>query len=135
MKATVLSARKYSTRLKVTIQSTGRLGFTDETAKRFKFGESTRYIKFVKDEDTGDLYLILCEEDDDAFVVRKSGQYFYLQTTMLFDELGYRYKEQTIMFDLSRSDEYDADLGGECYRMVKRITSKKPDVSNTENDE
>jgi len=127
MKAQILSAKKYNRRLKVTIQSSGKLGFTDETAKEFHLSEESSYIKFILDEDNpGDLYLSLSREyDEDAFKVCKAGKYYYLATALMFTEMGFNYKENTIIFDLSRDSRYDAEFGGEVYRMYKRTLSKK----------
>jgi len=127
MKVKVLSAKKYCRKLKVTIQSSGKLGFTEETANAFKLYDDTSYIKFVADEDNpGDLYLSLSKiYDEDAFKVCKAGKYYYLQTTLLFNEMGLNYKDNTIIFDLSRESNYDLELGGEVYRMYKRMLTKK----------
>lgn len=127
MKAQILSAKKYNKKLKVTIQSSGKLGFTDETAKAFNLSEKASFIKFILDEENpDDLYLSLSTTyDEDAFKVCKAGDYFYLPTTLLFNEMGYNYKEYTIIFDLSRYSQYDEEFGGEVYRMFKREKSKK----------
>jgi len=127
MKAQILSAKKYNRKLKVTIQSSGKLGFTEETANAFKLSEGASFIKFITDEDNpGDLYMSLVKDyDEDAFKVCKAGKYFYLPTTLLFNEMGLNFKDCTIIFDLSREPQYDVELGGEVYRMYKRILSKK----------
>ncbi len=120
------SARQYSAKLKVTIQSSGKLGFTDETAKELNLSSQT-YIKLGVDEnEPEDMYLVVLREaDEDAFKVCKSGDYYYLPTTLLFMSLGYDYKNRTIMFDLTRSSEFDDEYGGTVYKLNKRESDKK----------
>lgn len=120
------SAKQYSAKLKVTIQSSGKLGFTDETAKELKLSTQT-YIKIGVDEnEPTDMYLVVLQEaDEDAFRVCKSGDYYYLPTTLLFMSLGYDYKNKTIMFDLTRSSEFDDEFGGNVYKLNKRESDKK----------
>lgn len=120
------SARQYSAKLKVTIQSTGKLGFTDDTAKELELSSQT-YIKLGADENDPDVMymVVLSEVDEDAFKVCKAGDYFYLPTSVLFMALGYDFKNKTIIFDLTRSSDYDADFGGKVYKLNKRESDKK----------
>ena len=116
----ILSAKKFQVKLKATIQSSGRLGFTDETAKTLRL-EAGVPMKFAYDDAVGVLYLArLQERDDDAFEVRKSGDYFYLSTRSLFDTLGYDYRTRSIIFDFARAATLDDLLGGEAYKLCKR---------------
>lgn len=126
MGVTFFSARKYNTKLKVTIQSTGKLGFTDETAKELQLA-SGKCIKLGSDEKGVELlYLVVVNgADEDAFRVCKAGDYFYLQTTMLFQSLNYDYKNKTVMFDMARAQELDEELGGEVYKLTKREIIKR----------
>ena len=120
------SARQYGAKFKATIQSTGKLGFTEDTAK--ELGLSTQcYIKIGADEsDTDVMYLVvLSGTDDDAFKVCKAGDYFYLPTTTLFLSLGFDYRRKTIIFDLTRACGLDDALGGKVYRMNKRESERK----------
>lgn len=120
------SAKQYSAKLKVTIQSTGKLGFTDDTAKELDLSPQT-YIKLGADESNPDvMYLVVLPiANDDAFKVCKAGNYFYLPTTMLFLSLGYDFRNKTIIFDLTRSAEFDEEFGGKVYKLNKRESDKK----------
>jgi hypothetical protein len=122
----IYSAKQYSTKLKVTIQSSGKLGFTEETAKELDLSPQT-YIKIGADENDSDvMYLIVYDHyDEEAFKVCKTGEYYYLPTTVLFMSLGYNFKDKTIIFDLTRCNEYDEDLGGKVYKLNKRESDKK----------
>lgn len=120
------SARKYTIKLKATIQSTGKLGFTDETAKELELSTQT-YIKLGSDESEPDvMYLVvLRQSDDDAFKVCKAGNYYYLPTTFLFLSLGYDFRNKTIIFDMVRSSEFDEEFGGKVYKLNKREIIRK----------
>lgn len=120
MALTTLSARRFQTKLKATIQSSGRLGFTDRTAKELQLEKGSR-LKFLMDDESKALFLVkVAQEDEDAFDVKLSGSYFYVTTKLLFDELGYDYKNRNIMFDLVRRPMMDEETGGETYKMNAR---------------
>ena len=122
----VLSAQQYGKKLKATIQSTGKLGFTESTAEEFELDKPC-WMKVAADDEVDELlYLILVrEEDKDAFQVCKSGEYYYLPTKYLFDALGYDYEKKKIMFDIVRVSELDHELGGTVYRMKRRYGKGK----------
>ena len=86
MAITILSAKEYGKKLKATIQASGKLGFTEQTAEELRLGEDNVGIKFGKDGEK--LYLIRVGScDEDAFKVKKSGMYVYVSTKELFDRL------------------------------------------------
>ena len=123
----ILSVKQFSNNLKVTIQGTGKLNFSDETARILGLKEGT-LVKFAMDEEDDDaLYMVLSslENDEDAFKVRKSGSYFYVPTKMLFDALGLDYKGKAILYDLVRNQSKDAELEGMAFRMTLRDSKKK----------
>ena len=92
----ILSAKKFQMKLKATIQASGRLGFTDETAKALHL-EAGVPIKFARDDEKDVLYLARVQEsDEDSFEVKKSGDYYYLATRSLFDTLGIEYRTHSV---------------------------------------
>ena len=120
MSITILSAKKFATTLKATIHKTGRLGFTDETAKALDF-KSGKFAKFAQDDENKSLYLIINSEgSEDAFSVRESSGYYYVSTKVMFDTLGFEYETGNIMFDLVRQPSLDNDLQGQVYFMKQR---------------
>jgi hypothetical protein len=130
----ILSAKKFATTLKVTIHRTGRLGFTDETAKALDL-KSGKFAKFAQDDETKSLYLIINNEaSEDAFSVRETSGYFYVSTKVLFDTLGFYYENGNIMFDLIRQPSLDDDLQGLVYfmkqRPIKNTKEKKKDITS-----
>lgn len=121
----VFSAKQYSTKLKCTIQNTGKLGFTSGTAKVLQLTPES-YVKIAADDEQNMLYLIVCDgADEDGFQVDFISNYYSLPTTVLFNELGIDYKNYTVMYDLSREASLDAEAGGTVYKMAKRVNEKK----------
>lgn len=125
MSITILSAKQFATKLKATIQATGRLGFTSETATALDF-KSGKFAKFAKDDENDSLYLIIINEgNEDAFSIRESSGYYYVPTKVMFDTLGFDYENNTIMFDLVRQPSLDNDLQGQVYFMKQRQHKNK----------
>lgn len=123
---TIIKTRDFNVKLKATIHSSGRLGFTADTAIALSLS-SFSFAKFARDdEDDQALYLIItAKEDEDSFKVTKSGSYYYLPTTLMFESFGYDYKKYNIMFDLIRKSNLDELLGGQVYKLNKRIVARK----------
>ena len=120
MTITILSAKQFAIKLKATIQASGRLGFTAETATALDL-KSGKFAKFAKDDENNELYLIIINEgSEDAFSIRESSGYFYVPTKVMFDTLGYDYENGNVMFDLVRQPSLDNDLQGQVYRMKQR---------------
>lgn len=125
MAISVISAKQFVQKLKVTIQSSGRLGFTGETGDHLRLQEKAG-VKFAKDDEKNVLYLIIIDTRSvDAFEFRSSGRYFYAETSRMFDYLGYDYSKGNIIFDLVRQDHLDEQLGGEVYMMKPRKKRKE----------
>lgn len=123
----LLSVRDYSAKLRLTVQSTGKLCFTEETARTLAVVEKMP-VRFSLDEeaDGGQLYMtIASEKDADAFLVRKSGKTLYLPTSGLLDGLGIDYKSNAVSFQLIRATELDEELKGTTYRMKKAVAQRK----------
>lgn len=117
-----ISAKEFVANLKATIHTTGKLGFTAATAKILGFGENS-CVLFVEDaEDKNTLYLVNTKGDDeDAFPVRKTGEYYYVNAKALFDKLGMDYIKNTIIFDMVRIDEEEYEV----YKLKKRQMLRK----------
>lgn len=121
----ILSAKKFNVKLKATIQATGRLGFTEATAKFLNLS-SGKHVKFAKDSETDDFFMSVCDgSDTDTFEVKVSSGYYYVPAKMLFDARGYDYVNKTIIFDMVRNDALDSLLGGETYKLNKREKERK----------
>ena len=127
MKLTFIKTTELNVKLRCTIQSTGKLGFTEATANALKLPVSTRFVKFAQDtDDNNQLYMVFVNaEDEGSFQVRKAGSYYYLPTQALFDALGYDYKVNNFIFDLVRMANLDAEAQGEVYKMKQRELTRK----------
>lgn len=122
---TVISASKFKTKFKATVHKSGKLGFTDATARELGFDKSNEpYVKFARDdEDPSTLYLInVRHEDEDAFRVYRAGNYYYVNTKLMFDSLGVDYKTVSVAYDMIKLDDENEE--GEVYKMNKRIIKR-----------
>lgn len=119
-------SQDYSKKLKVTIQSSGKLGFADPAAKDMQLSKDKSVAIGYDENNTEEMYLVVFDKKvDGAYDVMKSGTYYYLNTAMLFSSIGFDYKNKTIIFDLLRSSENDQEVGGKVYKMFPRIKEKK----------
>ena len=125
MSIRILNAKQFTTKLKATIQFSGRLGFTEETANALDLSVG-KFARFAQDDEKNTLYLIIIDKaSEDAFQIRSSSGYYYVPTKMMFDMLGFDYEHNTIMFDLIRQPSLDADLMGQAYLMKQRVNKRK----------
>lgn len=125
MSIRILNAKQFTTKLKATIQFSGRLGFTEETANVLDLSVG-KFARFAQDDEKNTLYLIIIDKaSEDAFQIRLSSGYYYVPTKMMFDMLGFDYEHNTIMFDLIRQPSLDADLMGQAYLMKQRVNKRK----------
>lgn len=111
----ILSAKEYAKGMTVTIQASGKLGFSANSARvlRLQKGEGVKFAMM----DGKELVLINSrKKEPDAFTLMQSNGYYSLKTKHLFDHLGMDYARQKISFDLVRLP----DDGMELYRMVEK---------------
>ena len=126
MALTLLSAKNFAFTLKVTIQRSGKLGFSAPTAEALGIDTNT-YAKFYMDDENpmSPVVVFSKNKDDDSFKANKSSDYYSLSTTILFDSLGFDFKKQNIICDLKREEDADAIVGGEAYRLVSRAPKSR----------
>lgn len=132
MALTLLSAKNFAFTLKVTIQRSGKLGFSAPTAEALGIDTNT-YAKFYMDDENpmSPVVVFSKNKDDDSFKANKSGDYYSLSTTILFDSLGFDFKKQNIICDLKREEDADAIVGGEAYRLVSRAPKSRRKATTT----
>lgn len=126
MALTLLSAKNFTFTLKVTIQRTGKLGFSAPTAEALGIDSDT-YAKFYMDDENKQSPVVVFSKnkDEDSFKANKSGEYYSLSTSILFESLGFDFKKQSIICDLKREEEADAIVGGKAYRLVSRAPKSR----------
>lgn len=125
----IINAKDFNIKLKATIQASGRLGFSEETANVLDLANNRYVVLAFDDEDHNTMYI--CPTDKDlpfAFRVNKAGKYYYVCATALFDSIGEDYKNQTVIFDMTRYPDGDSVIGGTVYKMVKRIIKRKKEM-------
>jgi len=132
MALTLLSAKNFTFTLKVTIQRSGKLGFSAPTAEALGIDTNT-YAKFYMDDENpmSPVVVFSKNKDDDSFKANKSGDYYSLSTTILFDSLGFDFKKQNIICDLKREEDADAIVGGTAYRLVSRAPKSRRKATAT----
>lgn len=105
MKLRTIIAEELDKPLKASIHSNGRLGFSSEAAEKMELNEN-QSIRFSVDEDSPNekvLYAeLLTEVIAGAFKVYKAGNYFYLSTKNLFDNLKYDYSDGSFTFEINK---------------------------------
>lgn len=127
----ILSAQDYNQRLRVSIQASGKLSFTNETVRCLGIDASSKVVFGQDDTDPQVLYLILPDDGSrqDAFEVRASGKYYYVPTKTMFDALGMDYTSENaaVLFDLVRMESMDAEAGGKVFKMNRREVAEDVD--------
>ena len=112
--------------IKMTVQKTGRLGFS-KAASDFLELEKYRFCQFGENEEEHDdkhLYMMLLEEKGEyTFSISRAGAYYYVRAKQLLGELDidYRNEDRTIIFDI---EKVNADTE-KVYRLVQRVIEKK----------
>ena len=129
MKLNFIKVSDVDVKAKATIHKTGKMGFSSNAIDYLGIDES-KFIKFATDDEEKKedvMYSIITEVDDDeSFNISKAGNYYYVNTKGLFDNLGYDYKATKIIFDLVKVD-YE---GNQIIKMIKRIIpNKKKEVT------
>lgn len=126
----IFNAKEYSLKPKATIQQSGKLGFNRDAIDQLKISDGKGVVLAPETSDKKVFYMALVDEPgEQAFPVRVSGQYFYINTKQLFDKLEIDYAQNTCIFDLIRYDKFDEPIGGECYKMNLRMSERTQDDS------
>lgn len=121
--ALVIYKNEGATKLKATVHKTGKLGFTDATAKHLGLTNGAK-VQFATDsEDEHCFYLInKPNSGDDLFEVKGAGGYFFVNIKNLLDKRGVDYANQTVIYDMERDSNYP-DM--EIYKLKERILPRK----------
>lgn len=113
---------RFNVKLKASIQSSGRLSFTEETVRVLNLSPDVYIGIGEDDEERQVLYLVILKEpDENSFVVNKAGRNHYLATKLMFDAMGIDYVNDTFIFDMVRMESLDEDGGGEVYKLVRKL--------------
>ena len=111
-------------KVKCTVHLSGKLGFSKAAIKELGIDDNS-YIKIgINEEESYDtnLYMaILGEENADTFKIKKAGDYHYVNTQHLLDELEVDYKNKKVIYDIESFD-YE---GTKMYKLTKREIERK----------
>jgi hypothetical protein len=124
MKLKFFNAEEIEQNAKATVHTSGKLGFSSDSVDFLKIGENTHINLAQNEDDENDenFYGVVSQNfEEGAFKVCKAGDYFYLNTKNLFDSLKIDYKQQKIIYDLSKI----TIEGMEVIQFKKRILKKK----------
>ncbi len=110
--------------IKCTIQKSGKLGFTRAAIKELGINDNS-YVKFgtnAEDKSDEDLYLLVKQEQDrESFKVNRAGDYYYVNTKQMFNDLGIDYVKEKVIYDIGKV----IDNGNTYYRLKRRIKDRK----------
>lgn len=98
---------KLDRNLKASVHKTGKIGFTIDAAKKLKLNKdkSISIARNKSDKSDRNLYIVVNESKaDGAFNVNKAGNYYYINTKTLFDNLKIDYVSNYISFDISEEE-------------------------------
>lgn len=124
MRLRILEAPQNSGKVKATIHQSGKLGFSQAAIDELQISNDV-YIMLAKNEDEvndNNLYMITSKEQKgNGLKVSKAGDYYYVNTTHLFDKLGIDYKRKKVIFDIVQI-EYE---GQKIYKLIRREVDRK----------
>ncbi|PAW95318.1 hypothetical protein CKK33_18145 [Mucilaginibacter sp. MD40] len=136
LKLKVQKATEFEKNVKATVQSTGRLGFSDGAKKKMKIETGKYLVIATNEEDSTDENLYAWLEDTadgGGFRINKGGEYYNANTKPLFDGLGIDYKDQEnlIIYDII---DFNYE-GNSIFKFIKRIhTRNKKNKKTGDND-
>ena len=111
---------------KLTVHKSGKLGLSKGATELLDVANN-KYCQFARDEDNSNdsvLYMLMNKENNGkSFSISKAGDYFYIKSKGLLNDLDIDYADasKTIIFDILPI-EYEGD---KIYKLTKRIIKKK----------
>ena len=123
MELKFFNAEEIQGNAKCTIHKSGKLGFSMDAIELMNIDEN-KSISIAKGsdyEDSGNLYAKVNNGNiRSAFSVSKAGEYYYLNTKNLFNQLGLNYQKDKIIYDV-----VEVEIENETYyKLVRRIKGR-----------
>jgi len=130
LKLVVHNAKDLDRNAKCTVHSNGKLGFSDAAAKKLGL-EKANYLIIASNEAEADENLYMWVDDTDlngGFKVFRAGNYFYINTKLLFDKqnIDYANKEFITIFDITDINYEDKNI----YKLIKRVQKRAKKEKN-----
>ncbi len=115
--------------VKATIHINGKMGFSKSAIKKFGLDEGKLIKIGLNTEDKTDtsLYVVIKKFDDgESLKVLKAGQYYYVNSKTLFDNLKIDYKNKKIIYDVEDFEYSNIKM----YKFVRRELDRTPNLKN-----
>jgi hypothetical protein len=129
MKIKFIKPKTISKSVKATIHRTGLLGFSTAAAKKLNLNSNKSIRIGMNEEDNSDknLYIELIDGiQEDSLKVNKAGNYYYVNTKALFDDLQVDFRSLNIIFDIIEYDYEEKNM----YKFIRREYPRKKEKSN-----
>jgi hypothetical protein len=129
MKLSFYNPNEIEKNIKATVHISGKLGFSGSAIKSLNINEnkSIGIARNGEDEKDENLYLVVFENiNNQAFKIIKAGEYYYINTKALFDNLKLDYKNKKIIFDIEKLENNNEIV----YILYKRELEKKNEKDN-----
>lgn len=124
MKIKYYKPRDTTGNIKCTIHKNGKLGFSRQAIKKLDINEKS-YAKIgfnAENDNDKDIYLRIQDyKDEETFKINKAGNYYYVNTKFLFDDLNIDYIRKKVIFDIKEPETN----GDGIYKLNKRELERK----------
>lgn len=104
MKLKFLTPDSLDKNLKATAHKTGKLGFTVDAANKLELSIEKSASIAINEDDHLDrsLYVVIHPiKQENAYKISKAGEYYYINTKALFDNLKVDYVNDWVVYDIS----------------------------------
>lgn len=100
-----ISRQAVSRKLKSSVHTSGKLGFTKTTIEELNLRPGMALLLGVDEDEPTPMRLymkILEEPTEDAFIISKAGDYYSASTKDFFDHVGLDFRNTTIIYDMRK---------------------------------
>ena len=121
MKLKFINPNDLEKNLKATIHKTGKMGFTTDAATKLGLSVDRSASIAIDEEDFSNntLYILMHNSKKaNTFNISKAGDYYYINTKILFDNLKIDYKNQSVVYDITEEQGQNGEKG--LYKLQRR---------------
>lgn len=136
IKLTIHKSSELDRNVKATIQSTGKLGFSEGAKKKLCLDKGGYLVIATNEEDDKDENLYAWIENDangGGFKINKAGEYYNVNTKSLFDKLkiDYRNRELLVIYDIIEMENEGKLIYKFIKRVQRRVQKNKTDIADS----
>ena len=95
---------------KATIQFSGRLGFNMDAIELMQMANRKSFFLAQDEENEEILYLMPQNDLEGDAKLAKAGSYYYLNVGDAFKNMGIKYKEYTVMYEVEKAEYEGSDI-------------------------